>query len=348
MNDIFMKGIDAYNPSQIDGLGSATSHTSKVIVIDKSSLANVDIDYTFFQVGIGEQIVDDKGTCGNLMAAVGAYSVNEGMINRFESQDECVVRAYNRNIDRIVHITVPLIDGCAKVSGDYLMPGVVTTGAKHKVEIQSPGGGKLGSTFPVNRITKIQVEDREYDVSIVDIVNPFVFVAAESLGIRGSELNSELSGDMALKNKLEQIRRKASVLSGLTQSEEEASGIPSIPKIAIVAKPHDYKTSMGETIGKEEIDIVAKMVSMGNFHRTFAGSGLYNLAATTMLSGTVVNSLIEDVEKNSQKVVRIGHPEGIAKVNVTLSDDDKDVEYVGVDRTARLIMKGELFISERQ
>ncbi|TXK79106.1 PrpF domain-containing protein [Paenibacillus sp. N3.4] len=341
---IFLNGIDAYNMSQINGLGSGTSHTSKVCVISPSTLDDADVDYTFYQIGIGEEVVDDKGTCGNLMAAVGAFAIDEGLVKVDITANYVDVTVFNTNIKKILRLKVPVVNGKAKVSGDYAMPGIYGTGAKFIVDILSPGGGKTGKTLPVGVQNSVETESRAYEVSFVDVVNPFVYVAAEDLGIKGTELNSELSLNEALLSEIETIRSRMAIYSGMAKSTEDIAG--SVPKIAIVTEPQDYVTSVGKLIKKEEVDIVAKMISMGKFHRTYAGSGLYNIAAAALLPGTLPNRFAAKKDGSQGQIIRIGHPEGVTEVRVSLTEDGKDVVSVGLDRTARRIMKGDLFIPE--
>ncbi|WP_126428119.1 PrpF domain-containing protein [Brevibacillus marinus] len=344
---IFFAGIDAYNPSQVNGLGSATSHTSKVVVIAPPSVEGADVDYTFYQIGIGELVADDKGTCGNLMAAVGAFAVDEGMVRVDPAADYVTVTAYNTNIGKMLRLHVPVVNGKAKVQGDYLMPGLITTGAKYLVDILNPGGGKTGATLPLGASYTLAANGKQYPLSFVDVVNPFVYVPSDALGLKGTELNSELAGNSELLAELDMIRCDAAVRSGMEKSVQDAKQAPAVPKVAIVAKPQDYVTSSGQLIKAEEVDIVAKMLSMGRFHRTFAGSGLYNLAAAVLLPGTVAQQLAAKKESSGPQIVRIGHPEGVAHVRVALTEDGQDVAFVGLERTARRIIKGDLYIPEK-
>ncbi|PSL36258.1 hypothetical protein B0H99_10779 [Planomicrobium soli] len=343
---IFLSGIDAYNPSQVNGLGSGTSHTSKVIVISEPTVEGADLDYTFYQIGIGEAVVDAEGTCGNLMAAVGAYAIDEGLIKPAATEEHAVVLAFNRNIGKMIKLTVPLVGGKARVSGDYQMPGLVQPGAKFTVDILSPGGGVTEETLPLGAVTEMDAAGSVIQTSFADIVNPFVFAEARSVGVSGPETTKELSENRPLMDKLEAIRIQASIRSGMVGTEQEAKRIPSIPKVAIVLQPHDYFTSDGRMISAEEVDIVAKMVSMGKFHRTFAGSGLYNLAASALLPGTVAHQQASKSFEGKSGTFRIGHPEGVALVRAALTEDGRDVESVGLERTARLIMKGLLYVPE--
>lgn len=343
IHQIFLHGIDAYNPSQINGLGSGTSHSSKVVVIGPPSVAEADIDYTFYQIGIDEEVIDRSGTCGNLMAAVGAYAIDKHLVSP-TTNDMSIIKAYNTNIGKIIRLKVPLENGKIKTAGTYVMAGLKLAGAKYQVEILSPGGGKLGATLPLGSTYPITISEQKFDVSIVDIVNPFVYVFTESLGLATDDLFTDLSNNVELLSLLDSIRCEASYQSGLTNTREDAKKAPAIPKIALISPPHDYVTTSGKRISKDAIDIAAKMVSMGNFHRTFAGSGLYNLASAALLPGTVPNQNAIFEKNGEEQIIRIGHPDGVAEVRVQLTADNIDIAYVGLDRTARKIMSGDLYI----
>ncbi|PIC70247.1 PrpF protein [Sporosarcina sp. P16b] len=341
---IFMSAIDAYNPSQVNGLGSGTSHTSKVIVIRETDSKQACLAYTFYQVGIGEAIVDSAGTCGNLMAAVGAYAIDEGLAKSPLTDGICEVIVLNENINRLVRLEVPVVDGVAQVDGDYLMAGIAHTGAKISVSILSPGGGKTGTTFPADTRTDLVMNEQKVSVTISDIVNPFIFVNAQDFGLDGSESNNILSENQGLLTKLEALRVQGAVVAGMSETTDAAKEVPSIPKIALIASPCDYVTTSGIEVKAEEIDIIARMVSMGKFHRTFAGSGLYNLASTLLINGTIPNDCYTISELKQLQNVRIGHPDGIAEVTVELTSDRGDVAAVGLDRTARRILKGQCYV----
>lgn len=346
--EIFLSGIDAYNPSQVNGLGSGASHASKVVVISPSNKPEVHVEYTFYQVGIGSPITDDKGTCGNLMAAVGAFVVDEGLVEFDRLAKYVNITVYNTNVKMKLLIRVPLKEGKAQVRGDYLMPGLVTTGAKLSINILEPGGGTTGETAPLGKIHTLDVDGSEYEVSFIDVVNPFLHISSIALGINGTEQIEELSSNEKLLARLDLIRNLITVEIGFAKTVQEAKlKAPAIPKITFVAKPQDYITTSGEKVKATDVDIIAKMISMERLHRTFAGSGLFNLATATLLPGTVPN-LLANREFSTEQKVRIGHPDGIAEVYVRLTDDRSDVESVGLDRTARRIMKGQLFIPNNQ
>lgn len=349
-NRIFMSAIDSDNPSQVNGLGSGTSHTSKVITILSTKRDDVCLSYTFYQVGIGQKLVDSEGTCGNLMAAVGAYAVDEGYVDDVPENGIVEVKVFNTNINRVIQLTVPIEEGLAQVEGDYLMSGVVQPGARIGVSILSPGGGKTGKTFPCGRKTELSLNKNEVYVTISDLVNPFVFVGSTSLGLDGSETNQKLSENSVLIESLEELRLSGALAAGLSDSLESARELASIPKIAIVSAPKDYVSTSGEMIKAKEVDIIARMISMGKFHRTFAGSGLYNLAAMVLLEGTIPNECSKlgqrQYSQGTRKLVRIGHPEGVAEVVVELTLDGMDVASVGLDRNARRIMDGKCYVPD--
>ncbi|MFJ8235801.1 PrpF domain-containing protein [Ureibacillus sp. NPDC094379] len=334
---VFFHAIDSYNPSQVNGLGSGTSHTSKIVVIGPPSVDGAHIDYTFYQMGVSQKIADVKGTCGNLMAAVGAFAVDEELVSVSPDQKTITVYAYNTNISKILEITVPIVDGKAKVIGDFHMPGIVTKGAKFIVDILNPGGGKTGQTLPLGKRVELGIP-----ASFVDIVNPFIYFSFEDFGLTGPQLKTKLESNVEIISQLNKTRCEAAVLAKMEPTIEEAKKHPAVPKVAMVASPHDFITSSGKMISATEYDIYANMLSMGNVHKTFAGSGLYNLAAAALLPGTIPNdycSLPPTADK-----VRIAHAEGIIEVRVKLTEDFNDVKSVGLERTARRIMKGEVFV----
>lgn len=342
---IFIKSIGSEDWSNVDGLGGGTSHTSKVVIIDKSDHPDIDVLYTFVQLGLGTNTVDYEGTCGNLMAAVGAFAVDEELVQTTPGASEIVVTALSTNINKQIRIHVPVENGFAKVNGDYHISGVKASGAKYKVEIINPGGGKTGETLPLGPTVTDFVNEKPIPYSFIDIVNPFVYVDAEDLSLNGSENNEEVAQRNTVLKVLESIRSHVAVKSALSPTIELAkTKYTAIPKIAYVASPRDYKTSTGRLIKQEEIDIMARMTSMGKMHRTFAASGLFNLAAACMLKGTIPYG-VSSIDKDTvEGIVRIGHPEGIVEIYVRKNQDANVIEAVGVERTARRLMDGRVFV----
>lgn len=344
-NRIFLEGIDAYNLSQINGLGGTTSSSSKVCVVSPSSRQGADIDWTFYQIGVGEAVVDDKGTCGNLMAAVGAFAIDEGLVPVDPSAKIAEVRIFNTNINTLLHMEIPVIEGKAKVTGDYYMPGLVKPGALIRVSIVNPGGEKTGRLLPLGAVYPLQMKQRIYETSVVDLINPFVYIDGSTMGLTGAEPGSAVAGNPELLAELNAIRDKITVAAGMAASEEDArENSAAVPKIAVVAKPQDYMTTSGTIIKKDDVDILVKVLSMRKLHRTSPASGLYNLAAAVVLPGTIPNSLAGLSQEIRERIIRIGHPDGVVEVRVVLKPEKASIEKVGMNRTARRIMKGELFI----
>lgn len=342
---VLIHGIDAWNLSQVDGLGAGTSHTSKCVVISPSDRPGIHVNYQFVQVGIGKQIADAKGTCGNLMSGAAAFAVDEGLVPIEPGMDKVTVMLYDTNAAKDLAITVPLVDGKARTGGDYFMPGVVRSGALIRVEIVNPGGGKTGKTLPLGPTVELKTPRGAFTVTVTDMINMFVFINAADLNLTGAEPFSQLSVDAELIETLNSIRDAAAVALGWAKTPEEArETTPSVPKIAIVAPPQNY---MGSTVGEvpaDSVDIVTRAVSMGRLHRTFPASGLYCLAGTCLLPGTIPHSLCRP-QPAGETTIRIGHPDGVADVRVTPSATD--IHSVGMDRTARRIMRGEVYVPEK-
>ncbi|MDR3561949.1 MAG: PrpF domain-containing protein [Negativicutes bacterium] len=344
-NKIFLEGIDAYNPSQVNGLGGTTSSTSKVCVISPSSREGVDVDWTFYQIGVAEEVVDDKGTCGNLMAGVGAFAVDEGLVPVDSAAAKVDVFVYNTNIKKVLQMEVPVVDKKAKVSGNYFMPGVVKSGAMFRVSIMNPGGEMTGKLLLLGAKQTVKTDKSTYQVTFCDLINPFIFLAGQDVGLAGTEPSSVVAANQMLLGELNLIRDKIAVVAGMAQTEQDArKNKPNVPKIAVVSPAQDYETTGGELIKKEEVDILVKVVSMGKLHRTSPASGLYNLAAATLMPGTIPNQIAGIPEGVTDRMIRIGHPEGVVEVRVTLTEAGDKVAKVGMERTARRIMKGEIYI----
>lgn len=346
-NRVFLEAMDAENPSQVNGLGGTTSSTSKVCVVSPSTREGVDVDWTFYQLGVGVAVVDDKGTCGNLMSGVGAFAIDEGLVKVEPQATMADVYVYNTNIKKTLRMEIPVVNGKAKVQGDYAMPGVVRPGAMIRVSILEPGGEMTGKQLLLGKMTTVKTDKATYEATFSDLINPFIFLAGTAVGLTGAEAHKAVASNQAILDELNLIRDKVAVTAGMAADEEEArTKKPNVPKIAVIAPAQDYVTTDGETIKKEDVDILVKVVSMGKLHRTSPASCLYNLASTSLLAGTVPNKVAGFAAGVKEQMVRIGHPEGVVEVRVTLTDDGEKVAKVGLERTARRIMRGEVYIPE--
>lgn len=194
---------------------------------------------------------------------------------------------------------------------------------------------------------KVKTNRSTYEVTFSDFINPFVFIDSKELGLKGNEPSSVVAANQVLLDELNLIRDKMAVVAGMAESEQDArQNKPNVPKIAVISPAQDYVTTGGDLIKKEEVDILVKAVSMGKLHRTCPASGLYNLAAATLLLGTIPRNIAAFPEGSHERMIRIGHPEGVVEVWVVISGDGNEVEKVGMDRTARRIMKGEIYIPQ--
>lgn len=310
------------DPAQIDGLGGATSSTSKLIAVSTGSQPGADVEYLFAQAAVDRAMVDYGGNCGNLTAAVGPYAIEEGMVA--VDGDVAVLTLFNRNTGKRVRTHVPVRDGMPLEEGDFAIAGVPGAGAKIVNEFLDPGGSVLGAVLPTGRpIDKVQPEGAPtVEVSLVDVGSPMAFVRVADVA----------AGDL---DRLEAIRAACAHLLGLVDDPADALlRSPALPRLALVSPP-----------GERDVDIVASMLSMQRVHHAFAGTGLMCLAAAARLPGTIPN---EACRPDGTGLVRIGHPKGVAEVGVVLGDGRRpSVGAVVVARTARRLMAGTAYYHPR-
>ncbi len=318
---------------QIDGLGNATSHGSKAALISRSASPNADIDYHFIQVDVNKPIIDDSGTCGNLIAAAGCFAIDKGLVK--PQGRETTVRIRNTNNNSFIDISLETDENACLTQGEYKMPGITKSGSPIKIMIKNPGGGILGGILPLGEITTY----KNFQISLVDAVNPVVFLNAEEFNLSGVEDIDTLNKKNIL-GELEDIRSEMSCRAHLAENKEEATNkYPAIPKIALVGQPKDFKNSLGNLIKSDDYDISIRMVSMNRWHNTAAVSALYCLSAATRLKNTIPNKIC----KNSENpIVRIAHPEGITEIEVNVKNDS--INYLGMIRTARRIASGVVYV----
>lgn len=343
---IFIQAIGSSDSSQVDGLGGRSSHTNKVAIIGQSTKEGVDVDYTFVQLSPHNNQIDYSGTCGNLMSAVGAYAVDEGMVETKKTLTEVTV--FNTNIDKYLEIEVPTTrDGKYNSDGEFYIAGLNNPGAKIVTKILSPGGTLTDSLFPSGEKSIIQDGSKKYEVSFVDLANPFIYIKAKDIGLSGSESIDSISSNLEMMDTLERIRKVAAIEFGLASNIDNVS--LAIPKIAIVSEPQEYLTANNKVITQNQVDIVTKMLSVGKVHHSFAVSGLMNVAAATLLENTIVNEVSrnkEDIElENDTFIVKVGHANGVSEVKISLDSNNNDIKYAALDRHARRIIKGELYLS---
>jgi hypothetical protein len=332
---------------QINGLGGATSTTSKVAIISPRDGEPNTIDYTFGQVSIASALVDRKGNCGNISSAVGPFAIDEGMVEVREP--ETLVRIFNTNTSKYIIARVPVEKGRAKVEGDYAIAGIPGTGARVSLEFHSPGGSVTGKLLPTGRPRDVvDTQFGSIEVSIVDAANPVVFLRAKDLGLRGWESPAVVDANPELLAKIESIRAAAAVKIGLAKNEADATkNSPAVPKIAFVSPAVDYAMTSGVRMPASEIDFVARIMSMGKLHSAYAITGAICTAGAAHIEGSVVHEMLSLRQRTASEVC-LGHPSGSVAVDVNLRPGKGEPEYecATVYRTARRILDGFVYLPE--
>lgn len=333
------------DPRQIDGLGGADTLTSKLAIVGPSDREDADVDYTFAQVGIGQDVVDFGGNCGNISSGVGPFAIDAGLVKAVEPVT--MIRIYQTNTDRILKAEVPVKNGKACTAGDFHIDGVPGTGARITMDFSSTAGSATGCLLPTgNPVDIIHLDGQDYPVSIVDAGNPLVFIAAESLGLKGNESAARIDGDKELLQKIEAIRSRGAVMIGMGKTPEEVTRkSPYAPFFAIVSQPQDYTTPTGEVVAAEEVHILSRLLFMQKMHKTYPGTGAVCTAAAVRIPGSIAyEKLIRSADR--EKIIHIGHPAGIMDVESIchVEEGSIKIEKLAFYRTARKIMDGCVYI----
>jgi len=327
-----------------DGMGGATSSTSKVVLLTPSSRPDCDVDYLFGQVAIDQALIDWSGNCGNLSAAVGPYALHRGWVKAQEGSTE--VRIWQANIEKRIRAIVPTSHGSVIETGSYVEDGVAFPGGEIRLEFLDPAEAGESGLLPTGRPT----DDLDVPgigrlrVSLINAGNPTVFVRADALGLNGTEMPNPVNQDAALLARLEAIRAHAAVAMGLAPSAEWATlHRPGTPKVSFVAAPADYTSSAGTPVAATAVDVVARIVSMGKLHHAFTGTGSIALAVAAALPG----SIVANISHPSPGIpTRIGHVSGVLPVGAILEHTHAGwrVERAILSRTARRLMEGAVFV----
>jgi 2-methylaconitate cis-trans-isomerase PrpF len=336
------------NSRQIDGMGGAVSTTSKVAIISPSKDPAYDVNYTFGQVSIDKPKIGYQGNCGNISSAVGPFAVDEGLVE--VEEPITTVRIYQTNTKKLIIAEVPVRNGLYNEEGNYAIDGIPGTGGKVTLHFVNPSGSVSDKLLPTgNVVDVIEVpDDGTITISIVDAANPVVFVRARDLGLKGTEIHEIESGE-EIRKRLERIRSTVAVMLGLASSSQEASEISQdVPKIAFVSEPQDYQAVTGKVIRKDEIDVVARIMSMGTLHKAYAATGAICTTGAAKIDGTIVNEMIGETALNREEI-RLGHPGGVIPVGVKLEKKGSTYEYeeATIGRTARRLMDGYVYVPER-
>lgn len=326
-----------------DGMGGATSSTSKVVILSKSQREGCDVDYLFGQVAIDRPLVAWSGNCGNLSAAVGPFAISMGLVGA-PVDGTATVRIWQANIKKRIISHVPMSGGEVQELGDFQLDGVAFPAAEVQLEFLDPAddGGEGGATFPTgNHIDVLDVPGvGKIEATLINAGNPTVFVDAASLGFKGTELQGDINGDKALLARAEAVRAQGSVSMGVAKTPGDATANrPNTPKLAFVAKPAGYTASDGRTVEAGSIDLLARIFSMGVLHHAMTGTGAVAIAAAAAIPGTIVHRV---APIGADGRVRFGHPSGTLKVGAEVQKDGNHwkVTKVLMSRSARRLMEG--------
>ena len=331
---------------QIDGMGGATSSTSKTVILAKSSKRDHDVDYLFGQVAIDKAFVDWSGNCGNLSAAVGAFAISSGLVDaaKINANGITTVRIWQANIGKTIIAHVPMTNGQVQESGDFELDGVTFPAAEVQLEFLDPAAdddGSGGSMFPTgNVVDTLEVPGiGSFAATMINAGIPTIFVNAVDIGYTGTELQDAINGDAKALAMFETIRAYGAVKMGLIADIAEASTRQHTPKIAFVAKPLDYQASSGKSVAATDIDLLVRALSMGKLHHAMMGTAAVAIGTAAAIPGTLVNLAAGGVARDA---VRFGHPSGTLRVGAKAEQIDGDwiVTKAIMSRSARVLMDG--------
>jgi len=347
-----MRVIGSPDPyaKQIDGMGGATSSTSKTVIVAPSTHPGHDVDYLFGQVAIDKAFVDWSGNCGNLSAAIGPYAISNGFIPRERiPQDGIVtVRIWQANINKTIVAHVPVANGQVQETGDFELDGVTFPAAEVRVEFMDPAaeaegndGGGGGAMFPTGNL----VDDLEvpgvgtFRATMINAGIPTIFVNAADIGYTGTELQDAVNGDPKALAMFETIRAHGAMRMGLIRHLEEAGRRQHTPKVAFVAPPADYVASSGKQVKAEDVDLLVRALSMGKLHHAMMGTAAVSIATAAAIPGTLVSLAAGG---RAHEAVRFGHPSGTLRVGAEARQVDGDwvVARAEMSRSARVLMEG--------
>jgi len=331
---------------QIDGMGGATSSTSKTVILSKSSRPGHDVDYLFGQVSIDKAFVDWSGNCGNLSAAVGPFAIGNGLVDpgRVPKDGIATVRIWQANIGKTIVAHVPVTDGAVQETGDFELDGVTFPAAEVQLEFMDPAAeeeGAGGAMFPTGNL----VDDLEVPgvgtlrATMINAGIPTIFVDADAIGYTGTELQEAINGDARALAMFEAIRAHGALRMGLIKQLDEAAKRQHTPKVAYVAKPAGYVASSGKRVAAGDIDLLVRALSMGKLHHAMMGTAAVAIGTAAAIPGTLVNIAAGGGARNA---VRFGHPSGTLRVGAEARrvDGEWTVTKAVMSRSARVLMEG--------
>ncbi|MDX4050175.1 2-methylaconitate cis-trans isomerase PrpF [Aliarcobacter skirrowii] len=328
---------------QMDGMGGATSSTSKAILVGKSTVPNHDVDYYFGQVAIDKDFMDWSGNCGNLSSAVGPFAIHEGLVDNVPQNGVCCVRIWQANIKKTILCYVTMVDGQVKEMGDYYIDGVAFPAQEINLEFAEPVDPSE-ELFPTGNL----VDDLEvpgigtFKATMITAGIPTIFLNASDIGYKGTELQADINSDAQALARFEKIRSYGALKMGLISDLKEAETRQHTPKIAFVAPKSDFTTSSGKEVKASEIDLHVRALSMQKLHHAMMGTASVAIGVAACIEGTLVNIAAGGGEKTA---VEFGHPSGTLKVGAVIKKENGKyiVDKATMSRSARIIMKGEVY-----
>lgn len=348
-DQLLLRVIGSPDPygKQIDGMGGASSSTSKTVILDKSSVVDHDVDYLFGQVSIDKAFVDWSGNCGNLTAAVGAFAISSGLVDatRVPVDGVCTVRIWQKNIQKTIIAHVPMVGGQVQETGDFELDGVTFPAAEVQIEFINPADegedGVGGSMFPTGHL----VDDLEvpgigtFKATLINAGIPTIFLNAADIGYTGTELQDAINNDVEALARFETIRAHGALKMGLINDLAEAAARQHTPKVAFVAPATPYTSSSGKAIGVADVDLLVRALSMGKLHHAMMGTAAVAIGTAAAIPGTLVNLAAGGGERTA---VRFGHPSGTLRVGAQaqLIDGQWTVTKAIMSRSARVLMSG--------
>lgn len=331
---------------QIDGMGGATSSTSKTVILSASDRPDHDVNYLFGQVAIDKPFVDWSGNCGNLTAAVGAFAIRKGLVDpaQVPANGICTVRIWQQNIGKTIVAHVPMTNGAVQETGDFELDGVTFPAAEVVIEFMDPADG-AGAMFPTgNLVDELQVPGvGALQATLINAGIPTVFVNAADIGYTGTELQPAINSDKDALARFEAIRAHGALAMGLIADVAEAAQRAHTPKVAFVAPPADYVSSSGKAIAAADIDLNVRALSMGQLHHAMMGTAAVAIGTAAAIPGTLVNRAAGG---GAREAVRFGHPSGTLRVGAAATQVDGQWHVVKaiMSRSARVLMEGRVHV----
>lgn len=346
-DQLLLRVIGSPDPygKQIDGMGGASSSTSKTVILSKSQQPDHDVDYLFGQVAIDRHFVDWSGNCGNLTAGVGSFAISNGLVDssRIPENGICTVRIWQVNIQKTIIAHVPIVNGQVQELGDFELDGVTFPAAEVQIEFLDPADDDAegGAMFPTGHLVDQLVvpEYGTFEATLINAGIPTIFLKAEDLGYQGTELQEDINSDPIALAKFETIRAYGALKMGLISDITEAAQRQHTPKIAFVSQPKAYVSSGGKAITELDTDVLVRALSMGKLHHAMMGTVAVSIGTAAAIPGTLVNLAAGGDEREA---VRFGHPSGTLRVGAQATQENGEwkVKKAIMSRSARVLMEG--------